>query len=318
MSPELVTFGETMVILDPAQKGPLRYVNQFNKRYGGAESNVAIGVSRLGHSAGWISKLGDDEFGTYLLNAIRGEGVDVSGVTRAPDAPTGVYFKERVREGSNQVYYYRSGSAASEMNPSDIDWDYIKEAGILHVSGITPFLSESCLALTQQIMTFANEHGIPIAFDPNLRLKIISKCDNHKEILLSFIRQSSLFMPGIDEAEYLFGTSEPDEILTVCQEMGVEQTVLKNGAHGTYFADGDERGFVESHKIDRIADPIGAGDGFAAGVLSARLEGLSLKEAVERGSAIGAMIITVEGDIEGLPTKREIDEFLQRKQDVTR
>ncbi|PYZ95915.1 2-dehydro-3-deoxygluconokinase [Alteribacter lacisalsi] len=319
MQPDLITFGETMVIFDPAGKGPLRYVSQFNKRFGGAESNVAIGVSRLGHQAGWMSRVGDEELGTYVVNAIRGEGVDTSRVTRTSEAPTGLYIKERVREGSNQVYYYREGSAASRMSPEHVDWDYVKKAKVIHLSGITPFLSESCREMTLEVLRYAKENGIYVSFDPNLRLKILQKYPDHKELLLQIAKEADLFMPGYEEAQYLFGTDNPEEMIERSLDAGADQVVLKKGAEGIYFAEGDgDRGFVESFKVDKVVDPIGAGDGFAAGVLSGVLEGKTLREAVEQGAAIGAMVVTVEGDIEGLPTKKEIEAFKGTNSDVVR
>src|SRR3954463_9814322 len=115
MFPELVTIGETMVVLEAAEEGRLRYIPRFNKKQGGAESNVAIGVVRLGHSAGWISKVGDDEFGKYLVSSIYGEGVDTSRVKYNQEYPTGLYIKERLNHEKTQVYYYRSNSAASQL-----------------------------------------------------------------------------------------------------------------------------------------------------------------------------------------------------------
>lgn len=316
--PELITFGETMVVLDPVQKGPLRNVAQFNKRFGGAESNVSIGVVRLGHTAGWISQVSDDELGDYLVNSIRGEGVDTSQVKRTSDAPTGLYIKERIREGANQVYYYRKNSAASLLSKEQIDWGYLKEAKIIHVSGITPFLSESCRDLTKEIVHFAKENDIFISFDPNLRYKIMASIENHKEIIMNIAKQADLFMPGIDEASYLFGIKEPDTIFESCKKMGMKNVILKDGANGSYFMGGLEKGFVSSIKVDKVVDPVGAGDGFAAGVLTALLEGKSLKAAVERGSVVGAMVVTVAGDMEGLPTIRQMDQFLASNQDVQR
>lgn len=316
--PELLTFGETMVVFDPVGKGPLRYVGQFNKRFGGAESNVAIGVSRLGHTAGWISQVSDDELGEYLINSIRGEGVDTSQVTKTTEAPTGLYIKERVREGSTQVYYYRKNSAASLLSKDQINWEYIKQAKMIHVSGITPFLSESCYELTKAIVCFANDHNIFVSFDPNLRLKILKSFPKHKEIILDLAKQADLFMPGVEEAAYLFGTEDPELIMEHCRKRDIKQVVLKNGASGMYYENEKEQGFVKSWNVDRVIDPIGAGDGFAAGVLTALLEEKTLKEAVERGAVIGAMVVTVEGDIEGLPTLKQIDQFLASSQDVLR
>lgn len=318
MQPEVVTFGETMVIFDPSFDGPLRYVHQFQKGFGGAESNVAIGVTRLGHTAGWISQVGRDELGTYLINVIRSEGVDVSRVTKTDEGPTGLYLKERVRGDATNVYYYRAGSAASHMHKNLIDWEYVKQAKILHVSGITPFLSESCLELTMEMVRFAKENDIYVVFDPNLRMKIIKKFPDHIAVLKRLAGMADLFLPGLDEARYLFGDKSAEELLDLCLQEGADSVVIKDGAHGSYYASDMERGFTESHQVEKIVDPIGAGDGFAAGVITGLLEDLSLREAVGRGAAIGAMMVTVKGDIERLPTKEEIESFSGPSQDVSR
>lgn len=318
MQPDLVTFGETMVILDPTDHGPLRYVNQFHKRFGGAESNVAIGVARLGHSSGWISQVGNDELGTYLVNSIRGEGVDTSQVSRTDIGPTGLFLKERLREGSTQVYYYRTGSAASFMHKNQVNWDYIKKAKIVHISGITPFLSESCYDLTMEIVSYAKKNQLFLSFDPNIRLKILKSIPNHHDTLLYLASQADLFMPGVDEAAYLFGDSSPDSLLDSCLKTGAKQVVLKNGSQGTYYATQSDQGFIKSINVDNVVDPIGAGDGFAAGVLSALLEKNNLRAAVQRGSIVGAMVISVAGDIEGLPTIEQIHSFTHTKSDVLR
>lgn len=319
MFPELVTIGETMIILEAADEGRLRYIPSFNRRQGGAESNVAIGVARLGHSAGWISKVGDDEFGKYLVSSIRGEGVDTSRVLYNQEYPTGLYIKERVNPEKTQVYYYRSNSAASQLTKEDIDWNYLKEAKIIHLSGITPFLSESCLEVTQAVVAFAKENNIFLSFDPNLRFKLIGKKDNAKEILLQLAKQSDLFMPGLDEAEYLIGTRNYEEIAEYFFNEGVSKIVIKNGAKETYYAsEGGEAGAVPSFKVAHVADPIGAGDGFAAGLLTGLLENKPLQESVEMGAKVGAMVITMRGDIEGLPERNELENFQKIRSDVLR
>ncbi len=319
MFPELVTIGETMIVLEAAEEGRLRYVPMFNKKQGGAESNVAIGVARLGHSAGWISKVGDDEFGKYLVSSIRGEGVDTSRVLYSQEYPTGLYIKERVNPEKTQVYYYRSNSAASQMTKEDIDWNYLKEAKIIHISGITPFLSESCLEVTQAIVAFAKENKIFLSFDPNLRFKLMANKGNAKEILLQLAKQSDLFMPGLDEAEYLIGTKNYEEIAEYFLNEGVSKIVIKNGAKETYYASkGGEAGAVPSFKVVNVVDPVGAGDGFAAGLLTGLLENKSLQESVEMGAKVGAMVVTVRGDIEGLPEKSELENYQNKRSDVLR
>lgn len=316
---DVITIGETMVLFDPVVDGPFRYVDQFRKRIGGAESNLAIGLARLGKDVGWISQLGNEELGQYVRSFIRGEGVDTSRVIMTNEASTGVYIKERVREGQAQVYYYRKGSAASQLSVENIDWDYIKQAKIVHISGITPLLSENCLEVVKQIFSFAKENDITISFDPNVRTKLLNNTNSAKELLLQLSENSDVLLAGLDEAALLLNTEDINKIIKYFRSKGVGFVILKDGANGVYYAsDKDGQGFVPSYDVDRVVDPVGAGDGFAAGVLSALLEGQTLKEAVLTGSVIGAMVVSTYGDIEGLPDKKSIEQFLHGKRDIIR
>jgi 2-dehydro-3-deoxygluconokinase len=137
---DVTTLGEAMVVMDPLSAGPLRHASNFEKHVGGAEQNVAIGLSRLGHRAGFAGALGDDEFGGEILAFLRGEGVDVSRVALDPEAPTGLYFKERRALGQLRVYYYRAGSPASRMRFEDLDLDYLLSGSFVHLTGITAAL----------------------------------------------------------------------------------------------------------------------------------------------------------------------------------
>ena len=156
--PELVTMGETMAVFVPDSAGPLRYAPGFRLRMAGAESNVAVGLCKLGHSAGWISCLGKDELGQYVLNSIRAEGVDTSCVKWDIDHPTGLMIKQ-LSAGETSVFYYRKNSAASNYGPEDLPFAYLVDAKIIHLSGITPALSESCRAAVERMAEFANEKG---------------------------------------------------------------------------------------------------------------------------------------------------------------
>ena len=149
--PECLTLGETMAAFAPDRTGPLRYVPNYSLRIAGAESNTAIGAAKLGVSAAWISRLGADEFGQYIRNQIRAEGVDCSGVHFDPAHRTGVMFKQ-TGSGESSVFYYRENSAASHMTPQDLDEALFRGCRILHLSGITPVLSESCAETVQAAM----------------------------------------------------------------------------------------------------------------------------------------------------------------------
>jgi 2-dehydro-3-deoxygluconokinase len=168
----VTTLGEAMIVMDPLSKGLLRHVDTFVKRVGGAELNVAVALSRLGHRAAWAGDLGDDEFGEEVRRFLRGEGVDVSGVGVNSEAPTGVYFKERRALDRLRVYYYRAGSAASKMGFEDLNMDYLLSGEVLHLTGITPALSESCRDLTERLIYEANERGVTVSFDANVRWRL--------------------------------------------------------------------------------------------------------------------------------------------------
>jgi 2-dehydro-3-deoxygluconokinase len=314
---DVVTFGETMVLFNPETQGPLRYVGTFTKSIGGAESNVAIALARLGHKAGWFSKLGGDEFGRYIKSTIMGEEVDVSRVKKDDTRTTGILFKERFSTVNPNVYYYRKGSAASHMTVEDLDMDYICSAKILHVTGISLALSEDVREAVFHAVKEARKRGVIISFDPNIRLKLWSK-EEAREHILALARLSDIMFPGKDEAELLLGTDEPQEVCRLFQEMGVKTVALKLGKSGCYVKNEQEEGFVSGYTVDQPVDTVGAGDGYAAGFLSGYLDNLSLIECAKRANAVGAMATLVKGDMEGFPYRDQVEIFMGLKDNIDR
>ncbi|GAB6180027.1 sugar kinase [Desulfotomaculum defluvii] len=315
--PEVVTLGETMVLMNPESSGPLKYISQFTKQIGGAESNFAIGVVRLGHSAGWISRLGNDEFGKYILSFIQGEGVDISQVKFDTKAPTGLYFKERREYGESKVYYYRKGSAASCLSPEDLDADYIGSAKILHISGITPALSESCYQTIQEAVAIAKKQGVTICLDPNIRLKLWDK-ERARQVIMELAAQADIILPGVSEGEILLGETEAAKIAAGFLDLGVQKVVVKLGKKGAYYATPTENQLVPGYPVAKVVDPIGAGDGFAAGFIAGLLKGYTMEESVKLANAVGALATTVIGDVEGLPTMEEVAVFKGEKEGIDR
>ncbi len=314
---EVVTFGETMVLFNPETQGPLRYVGTFTKSIGGAESNVAIALARLGHKAGWFSKLGEDEFGRYIKSTVMGEEVDVSRVTKDPNRTTGILFKERFSTVNPNVYYYRKGSAASHLSIDDLDMDYICSAKILHVTGISLALSEEMREAVFYAVKEARKCGVIISFDPNIRLKLWSK-EDAKKYILELAKLSDIIFPGKDEADLLLGTEDPEEVCAKFFDMGVKIVALKLGKSGCYVKSKDEEAFVPGYKVDFPVDTVGAGDGFAAGFLSGFLEKHSLVDCAKRANAVGAMATLVKGDMEGFPYKDQVDIFMGLKDNIDR
>ncbi|MGP4041467.1 sugar kinase [Gracilibacillus sp. D59] len=312
---DVITVGESMVVFTPVSSPMMRFAETFTKNVGGAETNVAIGLARLGHNVGWISKLGQDEFGTYILNTVRGEGIDVSHVKRDPDFPTGLYFKEIRNPEDIRVSYYRKGSAASTIQTDDIDENYIKKAKYLHVTGITPALSDSAYQTVINMMKLARKNQVQVVFDPNLRRKLWSE-EKARIILTEMVALSDIVLPGLEEAAFLFDETDPQQAADHFLARGCETVIIKLGEKGAYLQTKNESGYIEGFPVKQVVDPVGAGDGFVAGFLSGMLDHLSLSDAVKRANAVGAMQTQVKGDYEGLPDNEELHQFMFQQNNV--
>jgi 2-dehydro-3-deoxygluconokinase len=304
---DVVTLGEAMLMFVAEEAGPLESVQHFAKRTAGAETNVAIGLARLGLTVGWQSRLGDDSMARFLLAAIGGEGVDCSRVVNDPSQRTGFLFKGRVDDGSDPpIEYHRKGSAASRLGPDEVDEAWIAAARHLHVSGVFPALSPSTLAATRRAMALARAHGRTISFDPNLRPALWSSRELMRDTLNGLAEGCDWVLPGQAEGELLMGSRDPEAIAAFYRECGASLVVVKLGREGAYYSSERGRGHVPAYPVAQVVDTVGAGDGFAVGVISAMLEGLAVPDAVRRGAWIGARAVQVRGDTEGLPTRAEL------------
>lgn len=301
-----------MLMLVAQQPGPLEQVQTFAKRTAGAETNVAIGLSRLGLRVGWASRLGADSMGRYLLSEMQREGIDCSHVASDPARSTGFLFKGRVTNGSDPpVEYHRTGSAASYMDAADIDVDWLLSARHLHATGVFAAVSESTREAACQQLALMRNAGRTISFDTNLRPTLWQTPELMRHWVNHLAAQSNWVLPGIDEGRLLTGETSPEGIARFYLERGAQLVVVKLGANGAYF-DGRHggspmHGYVPGFPVPKVVDTVGAGDGFAVGVVSALLEGRSVPQAVRRGAWIGARAVQVPGDTEGLPTRTELD-----------
>jgi 2-dehydro-3-deoxygluconokinase len=299
---QLTTLGEALVVMDPVSRGPLRHVSGFEKNLGGAELNVAVGLSRLGHKAGWAGRLGDDEFGKEILAFASGEGVDVSRTSLESEASTGLYFKEWRALGQLRVYYYRAGSAASRMRFDELDLEYLLSGEILHLTGITAALSESCHDLIERLLSAANERGVRVSFDVNVRRLLFEGRDPRKVLGPLAARADLLFLSD-DEADLLFGGSDPDSLREARRDIRAE-TVVVHHAKGAFAVEESGVSAKAAYPV-KVVDTVGAGDAFVAGFLSGRLRGWSTEECLDMANACGACAVTVPGDLKGLPTAEE-------------
>ncbi|MBV8628214.1 MAG: sugar kinase [Paraburkholderia sp.] len=306
---DVITYGEAMAMFVAAETGPLAEVFQYTKRIAGADLNVAIGLSRLGFKVGWMSRVGRDSFGQYVRDTLAKEGIDARCVTTDERYPTGFQLKSKNDDGSDPaVEYFRKGSAASHLSLEDYVPAYAMSARHLHLTGVAPAISASSRELAFHLAKEMRAAGKTISFDPNLRPTLWPSREAMASALNSLAALADWVLPGIGEGEILTGHSKPDDIARFYLDQGARGVIIKLGPKGAYFltADGDE-GMVAAQPVEKVVDTVGAGDGFAVGVVSALLEGRPLEEAVARGNRIGALAIQVIGDSEGLPTRSQLD-----------
>lgn len=305
---DVVLFGEMMLMLVADRPGALETVDTFHKRTAGAETNVAIGLARAGLRVGWASRLGTDSMARYLLGEMQREGVDCSRVVCDPSQRTGFLFKGRVAQGDPPVEYHRKGSAASHMRPGDIDVAWLTGARLLHVTGVFPAISPTALATMRRAVELVRAGGGTIAFDPNLRPTLWESAEAMRRELNALAFQAHWVLPGLEEGRFLTGEQSPEGIAAFYRAHGASLVAVKLGPDGAYFDSTSGSGYLPAFPVPQVVDTVGAGDGFAVGVVSALLEGRTVAEAVRRGAWIGARAVQVLGDTEGLPTRAQLRE----------
>lgn len=305
---DVITYGEAMAMFVALEPGPLAMVNQFVKRAAGAELNVAIGLARLGINVGWVSRLGCDALGQFILSVLDQEKINRQQVAIDSRYPTGFQLKSQAAGGEDpKVEYFRKGSAASYLSLTDFNADYFAEARHLHLSGVAAAISASSYQLAHAIADFMRSNGKTISFDPNLRPSLWQSQHEMVTQLNQLAFKADWVLPGINEGLILTGFSQPEAIADFYLAQGVKQVIIKTGAKGAYYKTSEgQQGEVKAVKVAKVIDTVGAGDGFAVGVISALLEGKSIEQALLRGNKIGALAIQVIGDSEGLPTRAQL------------
>ena len=308
MAFDVLTAGEPMALFAARVPGPLEAVTEWQQSTAGAELNVAIGLARLGLEVGYLSRVGADAFGRGLLATMAREGVSRELVTVDAEHPTGFMLKSRSDDGADPVVeYHRSGSAASRLGVGDApaaDCAF----RLLHLTGVAAAVSVSLRELVFHLAHAARAAGRFVSFDPNLRPQLWPSPQAMTSALNELASHADLVMPGLAEGRVLTGFDDPASIASFYFESGVQQVVVKLGAQGAYAAERDGAAvFVPGVAVERIVDTVGAGDGFAVGVISALLEGLPLAQAAARGNLIGARVVQFPGDCDGLPTRTQLE-----------
>jgi 2-dehydro-3-deoxygluconokinase len=299
-----VTLGETMCVLQPEHIGPLRHNRSIHLAVGGAETNVAIGARRLGVPSAWIGRVGADPMGELVARELRAEGVDITSLRVDPAAPTGIMVKERRTAKVSRVSYVRSHSAGSRLCPDDVSHELVEGARILHVTGITPALSESARAAVHYAVNVARAAGVLVSFDINHRAGLWAAADAAEEYR-ALVALSDIVFASHDEAAIVVGDLDPMGCAAALSLLGPEQVIIKLGELG-YTALVGGRQYSAPAVVVPVVDPVGAGDAFVAGYLASLIRGEPAEAALRVANALGAFVVSVPGDWEGLPSAEEL------------
>jgi 2-dehydro-3-deoxygluconokinase len=298
--PEILAIGEPMVEFNQTGDADGRL---YLQGFGGDTSNFVIAAARQGARTGYITALGDDPYGAMLRKLWQEEGVDTRGVLMNPQAFTAIYFVTHNERG-HQFDFFRKGSAASLMQPSDIPAESIRRAKVLHFSGISLAISASAQASCFAACKIASAAGVKISFDTNLRLKLWP-IEEAREVMQRAIALSDICLPSFDDMTALCGLNDPEAIVQYCLDLGTKTVALKLGAEGALLG---ERGI--RHRLAPVAcqpvDATGAGDAFGGAFVARLVAGDSLVDAGKYAATVAALSTEGYGAVEPIPHAQKV------------
>lgn len=313
---KVMTIGDAMITFNPSVQGPLRFVESFNRKVGGAELNFAIGCARLGLNSKWVSRLGKDEFGRVIYNFTRGEGVDVSEVKLVEGYPTSLNFKEINGDGSGKTFYYRYHSPITTLTPKKVNAEWFDDVNLLHLTGVYLAIDPNNLKVAKRMIEIAKEKGIPVSFDPNIRLKLWTIEDARKTYEEIF-PDVDILLTGLDEISLIIGKDSKDELAKFADQYDIRDLVIKDGANGSRLYRGGKWIEAPGFRVNPI-DTVGAGDGFDSGYVYGWLNGFTPEQLLRFANGVGALVTTVSGDNEGLPYLEEVSAFINNESIIDR
>ncbi len=301
---DVVAIGEPLIEFN--QRDPARL--EFQRGFGGDTSNAVIAAARLGARCAYITQVGDDSFGSALIELWQREGVALDGVRVVAGTPTGIYFVSHGTQG-HEFAYRRAGSAASLMTPADLPRELIARAAWLHVSGISLAISASACDTALEAIEVARAVGARISFDVNHRPRLWSAA-RALELTCRVLPLCDLFLPSVDEIALLTGIEQPDAIIRWAHAQGARSVVLKLGAKGCIVSEGPARVSLPAWRVIPV-DATGAGDCFAGALLSQLARGTTLVEAARAANIAAALSTQGFGAVEPLPRWAQVEPLLQ-------
>ncbi len=300
---EIVGLGEPLLEFNQIEKAPPRFAMGF----GGDTSNCIIAAARQGARTGYITRLGDDQFGRMFLDLWRREGVDTTGIEVDPEAPTGIYFITHDEDG-HHFSYRRQGSAASRLGPGQLPEAVLEDCGILHVSAISQAISgKACDGVFAAIDTVRTAGGW-IAFDTNLRLSLW-ELPRARAIIIETIGLADIVLPGLDDAQKLFGLDSADALADRMLSLGAKIIGLTLGSEGALIATPDKRQIVMGFAVDAV-DATGAGDTFDGAFLAEYVRNPDPFAAGRYANAAAALSTRGYGAVDPIPDRSTILSFL--------
>ncbi|MDQ0314528.1 sugar kinase [Amorphus orientalis] len=305
--PDLVCLGEALLEFSSQQRDGQTF---YLQGYGGDTSNCAIAAARQGASVGYVTAVGDDAFGREFLDLWKREGVETGGVIVDPDAPTGIYFITYAN-GEHEFSYRRVGSAASRMTPQSVPLDIVRQAKILHVSGISQAISDTACDAVFAAMTAARQAGVQVSYDTNLRLKLWP-IERARAVIHAGMAMADIALPGLEDARQLTGLEDPDAIVDFYLALGPKVVALTMGSAGTMVATSDLRETVPVHKVDHV-DATAAGDMFDGAFLARLMAGDDVVTAVTYANTAAALSTLGYGAVAPMPTAEAVRKALAEK-----
>ena len=286
-------------------------------RPGGAPANVAVAAARLGSEAAFIGSVGEDLFGNFILRALEAEEVDTSAVRRCePPTRTSLAFVEISAGGDRSFTFYRSDPAADELlSPEDVSREVLSGASFVNFGSI-PLIKEPARSAIHRAAEIAEDLDVSLAFDVNFREHLWESAEAAREIVAPLLDRSGIVKLSDDELSPLLGTGDTEEAAQMLLERGAALILVSLGSEGAFYATREFSGGVPAFEVDAV-DATGAGDAFLAATLvglsgspSGRWDEETVREAVRRGTAAGALACTEYGAMGALPTKDELERFI--------
>jgi len=311
---EFLTIGEPISLFASEDDDKsLTDAMNFHKYLAGAEVNVAVGVARLGHSTQYITAIGADPFGDFIKEQLKINNIGTDYIASNPDYWTAFQLKQKVTKGDPGIFYFRKGSAAAHFDKQALEAIDFSDVKLVHLSGIFPAISDQASEAFQRFIDLIHKYNVPTTFDPNLRPQLWATQEKMVTAINNFAKQADIVLPGINEGKILVGTENPEEIADfyLNQSDRTHTAIVKLGEEGAYIKTKDGLSeTVPGYKVEKVVDTVGAGDGFAVGVITSLLDGKTIVEAARRGNAIGSLGVQAPGDNDGYPTPIELKKYM--------